>query len=249
MNRIIVSLIFVIVCFNKAAATDKDKWMLDMNTYYKTITTNSISLSIQYKLYDKNLEGTPLQASTVQMKLNKQNKFIDNGQFISYSNKDFNLVLYKPNKTIVLTKPEKKDLAWKSIKSLIPDTLLTQNVKNVHLVSDTLGVRNYKLYFKEDSEYKLMIMTFDTEKNYITKSIAYYKDDYLEELEANELIRKEDTKLIPILVTEYRMSNLNEPDSFFMANEIIFKNKERFELQKKYQNYKFLNQYNKSVKN
>ncbi|MES2382829.1 MAG: hypothetical protein V4538_17410 [Bacteroidota bacterium] len=244
-------ILFICLSVLSAYASDRDLLMKDINAFYKLVATQKVDMNIQYKLYDKKLEGAPIQASTIKMKLDGNNQYIDNSHYTFYGNKTFQLILYKRNKKAVLSKSNKENKLTQQFNKILPDSVMMEYLKNVNLVSDTLGIRTYQITFSEKAPYKQWTLLFDSKNNTIKKSSIYYKDDVIKEYEKRGLVGEKDASIIPIMVVEYTFHEWNVAPDFFEASDIIAKKQKQYELSKKYSHYKLLDQLsiNKTKRN
>ncbi len=229
------------LCIKPLAAADKDMFIKDMNLYFEQMVKNKLDVQMNYQLYNGGVSGTPIQNTSINLKLDPINKYINNSQLTMYSNKAFSLVLYKNEKVAVLSKASTQKELTNSLTKLMPDSMFFKYITTVQLLSDTLGLRTYQLAFNKQTEYKQQTIVFDKQNNTIRKSIIYYHDNLIKNFESRGVIRPEDTKVIPVLVIEYKVTVLKEKEDFFLAKNILVKTKTGYQLLAPYSNYKLSN--------
>jgi hypothetical protein len=226
-------------------AGDKELFLNDMARYYQHLSKQKTDLSITYKLYNKNIAGNPYQTNNVRAIIDAENKYIDNSQFTFFSNKKYSIVLYKKNKIASLTKTTKSKQLPVSFDQLIPDSTLFKLVTDIKRISDTLGLRTYRLTFIPKSEYKYWYIEFNTQTNSIQTNTVYYKDNISQGLSELGILKPDDAKIKPVLLIQYTSNKWNTPDDFFLANTVIQKKDKKWELTKQYNKYQLYNSYTK----
>lgn len=237
-NRILV-LWLICISVLSASAGDRETFVNDINAFYKLIATQKVDMDINYKLYNKKVEGMPMQTSAMKIKLDKNNKFIDNSYYTLYSNKKYTLVLYKRNKVAMLSKTNK---TTEQLSNILPDSLMLAYLKTVKIVSDTLGLRTYQIKFNEAYEYQQWIMVYNTSNNTIQKSTMYYKSSLVKKFENQGLINEKDAATLPVMVVEYHINPYSVTPEFFEANNILQKKEKHYVLLKPYNSYRLLDQ-------
>lgn len=246
MKKSILIITIIFVSNLKLFADDRKSLLKDLNNFYALMSVEKMDLSIHYNLYDKIVNGAPYQTSSVSMKFDKTNKYITNEHYTLYSNSIFNLIIYKKNKVAILSKSKSIKEWSKSLASLMPDSVLFQQLNHVKLISDTAGIKTYHIDFVEDSGYKKWILVFDKRRQIIKRSTFYYKKSVINDMEKIGRINEKDKKVEPILDIEYTINDLEVAGNFFEAPNVLVKEKKEFKLTKQYQGYRFYNQFNKT---
>lgn len=226
-------------------ANDLNAFKKDMDLYLETMAKGRLNMAITYKLFDKNISGNPMQTTFVNLKIDGENKYVDNKHLTMYSNKEFSLVLQKEQKVAILSKTNKKTTTPNSLAQFMPDSLLFKHLTQVKLLYDTLGTKGYELSFNTRAQYRQWNIVFDTKNHTIQKSTIYYQNDLAKRLEEAERLNPKEADVVPVLVIEYAISELNVKPAFFQAKEVIKKSAGTYELLPLYQSYRLSNRLNK----